>query len=109
MGIDEPVYASADSICDCQDWDGIWDLTVDLRMQSKTRAVATASFALFDGKRKDGLRTVKFKLVARDGAWRIHDICENFGGSAPWCLRKAMQDEIRTYNAHPEWKADSPK
>jgi hypothetical protein len=109
VATDEPAYANADLICDCQDRDGIWDLKVDVQMQSQTRALATATFALSDAKRKEDLRMVRFEMIAQDGAWRIHDVCEDFGDPSAWCLRKAMLDEIRTYKAHPEWKTKSPK
>lgn len=103
VGTDMPVYADGDVVCGCQDWDGIWDLKIDVRMQSTTRATADVSLTLAQPPVKENQRRLRFDLLARAGHWRIDDACD-LDQTETWCLRKAMQEEIRNYGAHPEWK-----
>ena len=62
----------------CQDWDGIWDLKIDIQMESPKRALATVSFALFAPKDRtdDSLSKLKITLVPEDGQWRIYNIVD---------------------------------
>ena len=47
LGPDEVGVLDGDPICSCQDWDGIWNLKIDLQPLSDGRAKAAVSFALF--------------------------------------------------------------
>jgi len=48
VGPNEVGVLDGDPICSCQDWDGIWDLKIDVQLESPGRALAKVSFALFD-------------------------------------------------------------
>ena len=73
-----------DPICDCQDYD-IRAVKLTVHMRGPGRADATAAF-----KNLGRAVTVRFDLVAVDGAWRIADIRNSGMGS----LKQALQDEI---------------
>lgn len=104
VGTDMPVYADADEICDCQDMDGIWNLDIRARLPGKDRAVATASFWIFNPatKQTDARRTVQLALRKEQGQWRIYDICDSDQTKAPFCMRAAIRKEIEDYTHHPE-------
>ncbi len=66
----------SDLFCACQEWDGLWILKKDLKMESSKQAQATVSFAIHapQGRPSDDLRTIQIKFVSEDGQWRIYDI-----------------------------------
>lgn len=97
MGSDMPVYGDADPICDCQDWEGIWQLRITVRMTGKATAEALASFALSDPRNgPEGHRSVRFQLVQEQGGWRIDEACAVREKSRPFCLCEEMKREIRS-------------
>lgn len=94
----------ADPVCACQDWNGIWKLLIDVRIETpnsdSARATAKVSFYLSDPKDnpKDSLRKLSIKLAAENGAWRIYDITDETDPTAPFALRKALQDDIAAHS-----------
>jgi hypothetical protein len=42
----------ADPICGCRDWDGIWDLKIDVMLETSQRATAKVSFFVFRRRKK---------------------------------------------------------
>jgi len=88
-----------DPVCSCQDWEGIWDLKIDVQLESLERARAKVSFALFnpkDGKKPD-LRVLKMTLSSQHGAWRIWDIVDNSDPKAPFALRDELNKDLAAY------------
>ncbi len=85
-----------DPICGCQDWDGIWDLKIDVQVETPQRAQANVSFALAppQNRPKDALRRLVMTLVPERGAWRIYDIRDESDPSAIVELRKLLQDDL---------------
>src|SRR5208337_2992845 len=49
-GPDNVPALDGDPICSCQDWEGIFDLKIDIQSPSPDRAEAAVSFALFPPK-----------------------------------------------------------
>jgi hypothetical protein len=100
---DGPPVAGSDPICGCQEWDGIWVLKMNLKMETPQRAQAVISFAIYAPKDRpsDDLRIYKFTLVPEHGQWRIYDILYMSDPvsepSAPKNLRKQLQEEINNY------------
>lgn len=92
----------ADPVCACQDWDGIWDLKIDVHLETPERAQAAVSFALSapKGRLKDALRKLAITLAVENGAWRIYDIVDITDPAAPFALRKALQQDIASHH-HP--------
>jgi hypothetical protein len=90
----------ADPVCGCQDWDGIWNLKIDIQMQDVSHATARVSFALNapGSAIKDHQRRILFTLVAENGAWRIWNIRDE-SGRQPFDIREALRDDIRTAKA----------
>ncbi|MGB6744328.1 MAG: DUF3828 domain-containing protein [Terracidiphilus sp.] len=88
-----------DPICACQDWDGIWDLKIDVHFDTPERAKAAVSFALSAPKDrpKDSLRKLEFTLAQENGEWRIYDIVDRSDPAAPFALRKALQADIDSH------------
>jgi hypothetical protein len=101
---DIPICCDADPLCDCQDWDGIWDLKIQVQMESPKRAEATVSFAMSapKGRAKDDLRRLRITLVPEGGQWRIYDILDQSGPDASSGLRAQIQKEIAYYARHPD-------
>jgi hypothetical protein len=89
-----------DPVCACQDWNGIWGFAVDVKMETPERATANVSFSLSDPKEsaKDGLRKLAITLGVENGGWRIYDIVDETDPSAPFALRKALQDDIAAHS-----------
>jgi hypothetical protein len=86
-----------DPICGCQDWDGIWDLKIDVHVETPQRARATVAFALAPPKDrpKDAQRKLEITLVPEHGAWRIYDILDESDPAASTpALRKLLQSDI---------------
>lgn len=75
-GADIPYAGDGDLICDCQDWEGIWVLHMDVKFENPQLAQVVVSFALYEPKNrpKDDLRIIKYSLVPEHGQWRIYDI-----------------------------------
>lgn len=90
----------ADPVCACQDWNGIWNLAIDVKIDAPDRATAKVSFYLADPKDnpKDSLRKLDITLAAENGAWRIYDIADQTDPTAPFALRKALKDDIASHS-----------
>jgi hypothetical protein len=87
-----------DPICACQDWKGIWNLKIEVHMETPKRAHANVSFSLAPPKSpsKDANRQLAITLVPVHGAWRIYDIEDDSDSSTTFGLRKLLQDDIDT-------------
>jgi hypothetical protein len=95
----EPGYAPAidwDPICGCQDMDGIWNLKIDVQLQSPQRAIADVSFALFDPKDRPTEEPSKLQitLVRENGGWRIWDILDKSDPKFTSSVRKLLEDDL---------------
>jgi hypothetical protein len=85
-----------DPICGCQDWDGIWDLNVEVTAESAQKAEANLSFSLRNPKfhDKDELRRLKITLVAEHSGWRIYDIVDESDPKMVFSMRKQLEDDL---------------
>jgi hypothetical protein len=99
VGDDIPIAVDADLLCDCQDWNGIYDLKIDIQPDGANRAWANVSFALSDDKHRksDSWRKLRFHLAAENGQWRIYDIFDGSGSEAQSGLRSKIQKELEFY------------
>ena len=90
----------ADPVCACQDWNGIWNLVIDVKIDAPDHATAKVTFYLADPKDnlKDSLRKLDIALAAENGAWRIYDIADQTDPTEPFALRKALRDDIASHN-----------
>lgn len=86
-----------DPVCSCQDWDGIFDLKIDVQPQESNRAVAAVSFALFKSGTKSDRRILSFTLAFENGGWRIYDILDNSDPKVPFALRAELKKDIAGY------------
>jgi hypothetical protein len=97
-GPDNAPAIDFDPICGCQDWDGIWDLQIDVHVESTPpqHTIAEVSFALAPPKDrpKDALRKLVITLVPEHGAWRIYDIRDESDPSSITELRKLLEDDL---------------
>ncbi len=93
---------NADPVCACQEWDGIWDLKIDVHIDGPERATAAVSFALSapQDRPKDASRKLSITLAVENGEWRIYDILDETDPTAPFALRKALQRDIVSHS-HP--------
>ena len=83
-----------DPVCGCQDWDGIFNLDIDIRLLNRDRADAAVSFSLFEPPSLPDKRSLVVTLVRERGQWRIYDILDRSDPKALFALRKALQKEI---------------
>ena len=97
-------YLDADPLCDCQDWDGIFNLKIHIQRESLTRAQAIVSFASSDGKNDgDSERKLRITLASERGQWRIYDILNLSQSPAPVGLRSGLEKDVQ------DLKRDSKK
>lgn len=97
IGPDEVGVLDGDPVCSCQDWEGIFDLNIAVRMLSNNRANAAVSFALFApkaGADRDR-RSLEMTLISGNGQWRIDNIIDRSNAKAPFDLRAELAKEIR--------------
>lgn len=86
----------ADPVCACQDWDGIWQLNIDVKMKPPGKAEADVSFSLSSPQSHttSASRRLHIKLISEHGGWRIDDIIDLTDPKIPYALRKALLDDI---------------
>ena len=94
-----PGYAPAidsDPICGCQDWDGIWNLKIDVQLESPRRAIANVSFALFNPKDRPEEEPGKLQLtlVKESSGWRIWDILDESDPKFTSSVRKLLERDL---------------
>lgn len=96
-----------DPICGCQDWDGIWNLKIDVHAESPERVLADVSFALAPPRNrpKDASRKLIVTLVPEHGAWRIYDIRDESDPVAITELRKLIEDDLASLRRNSAPKA----
>lgn len=97
VGPGEVGVLDGDPLCSCQDWDGIYDLKIDVQIGSDRRARAAVSFALFApkaGADRDA-RSLEIALVSQKGQWRIDNIVDRSVAKAPFDLRAELEKEIK--------------
>ncbi len=97
-GPNEVGVLDGDPICSCQDWEGIWDLKIDVQMLGKDEARASVTFALFApkaGANRD-FRSLDMILLRTGSQWRIDNILDKSDPKAPFDLRAELEKEIRT-------------
>lgn len=97
-GSDNVPAVEADPVCDCQDWSGVWDLKVDIQSIENDRAVVKVSFALSAPKNgtSNYVRRVTMTLAPENGQWRIWNLVDQSDPKAPFDVRKALTDDIRS-------------
>jgi hypothetical protein len=102
-GPDNVPVVDSDPICACQDWEGIWDLKIEIQMQGPNQALADVTFALSapNGRKKDDLRKLQFTLAPVRGQWRIYDIVDDSDPKAPFQLRKELEKDIASLSKSP--------
>src|ERR1035437_328502 len=92
-------FLDGDPLCDCQDWDGIFSLKIDIQLESPTRAQSIVSFALFEGQDRDSssVRKLKITLASERGQWRIYDILNLSQSAAPAGLRSELKKDVQDF------------
>jgi hypothetical protein len=93
-----------DPVCGCQDWNGIWDLKIDVQMmQDPNLALADVTFALSapTGRKKDDVRKLQFTLAPVRGQWRIYEILDESDPKQPFDLRKELEKDIDSHRKAP--------
>ncbi len=87
-----------DPLCSCQDWSGIFDQKISLRVQSAGSAKAAVSFAPFlqqDGADQDR-RSLEISLLSQGGQWRVDNILDKSDPKVPFDLREELKKQSRT-------------
>lgn len=110
VGPNEVGVLDGDPICGCQDWEGIWDFKITIRMEGDDRAKAAVSFALFAP--KDGIdsdpRSLEMALVRERAGWRIDNIVDKSDPKHPFDLRAELEKEIRDLEKSRQTKSCHP-
>lgn len=95
VGPGEVGVLDGDPLCGCQDWDGIYNLKIDVNVEDAGRADALVSFALFNPAKPQDRRSLEIALAQEKGAWRVFNVVDLSDPKAPFDLRKALEKEIR--------------
>ena len=92
-----------DPICGCQDWAGIWDLKIEVHVESPQAAKADVSFAVFNPKDgpADDTSKLRITLVKEHGEWRIYDILDRSDPKSTSSVRKLLEDDLASLWSHP--------
>lgn len=103
-GTDEPYAGDLDLICDCQEYDGIWELRMDVKMVNPKLALVTASFEIDDPKTraKGQTRIMRYTLVPEHGQWRIYDTLRLAPSPDGVSVRVGLQKDIAFYSTPPK-------
>jgi hypothetical protein len=109
-GTDKPYAADLDLICDCQEYQGVWNLKMDavvfndLPVVHKTQAYVIANFLIYPPNEAgfSETRIMEYILEPEDGHWKIYDSFNLLEGNAT--ARKWLTDEIKEYKAMIEAK-----
>ena len=109
-GPDNVGALDGDPLCSCQDWDGIFDLKIDVQLEDPGRAQAVVSFALEDAahRNRDSWRKLKLQLRAERGSWRIYDILDLSSGQPPFDVRNALISDIQAIQQSSKAKSGKP-
>jgi len=83
-----------DPLCGCQDWDGIYNLKIDMHESKAGRTEALVSFAVFKDVKPQDIRSLRITLAREKGAWRVFNVVDLSDPKAPFDLRKALEKEI---------------
>jgi hypothetical protein len=96
-GPDEVGMLDGGPICSCQDWSGIFDLKISLRVHKAGSARAAVSFALFpqQGGADQDRRSLEISLLSQGGQWRIDNILDKSDPKAPFDLRDKLKKQSR--------------
>jgi uncharacterized protein DUF3828 len=92
-----------DPICGCQDWAGIWDLKIDITLETPQRAIARATFWVnppsdqVEGSQKK----IEFTLIPERGEWRIYDILDKSDPKSTFSVRKLLENDLASLRSHP--------
>lgn len=97
----------ADPVCACQDWEGIWNLSINVKVQTPEHAEADVSFYLSapQSHPKDAFRRLQIKLTTEHGGWRIDDITDLTDSESPYALRKSLINDIELNHKAPQPKS----
>jgi len=95
VGPDNVGAIDADPVCACQDWGGIWNLEIVVKVEAPGHAEAAVSFSLSppQSHQKNASRSLSMKLVSEHGAWKIDDVIDLTDSKAPYALRKALVED----------------
>jgi hypothetical protein len=101
---DQAGALDGDPICSCQDWDGIYDLKIDVKPPTGRRTQASVGFYPSSPQQRTArdLRNLTFTLAAEPGQWRIYDILDRSDPSHPGALRQLLQQDIDTLSQAPK-------
>jgi hypothetical protein len=85
-----------DPMCGCQDWEGIWNLNIEIQVDSPEQVTANVSFALSDPRKKpaDATRKLQITLMTERGNWRIYDILDRSDPKSTASVRQLLQKDL---------------
>ena len=94
VGPDEVGVLDGDPLCSCQDWDGIFDLKIDVHEPKAGRAEAQVSFQLFKDAKPQDRRSLVITLTRENGEWRVWNAVDRSDANSVFDLRAALDKEI---------------
>ncbi|MBS1802502.1 MAG: DUF3828 domain-containing protein [Acidobacteria bacterium] len=99
VGPGEVGVLDGDPLCSCQDWDGIFNLKIDVREPKADRVEASVSFALSKNAKPQDRRSLMITLQLEKGAWRVWNVVDRSDAKAEFDLRSELQKEIASMHA----------
>ena len=97
LGSGEVGVLDGDPFCSCQDWDGTYDLRIEVGEVKEDTAEALVSFALFKNAKPQDMRSLMITLAQEKGAWRVWNVVDRSDAKAVFDLRGELKKEIREH------------
>jgi hypothetical protein len=94
VGPGEVGVLDSDPLCACQDWDGIFDLRIDMRQAKADHAEALVSFSVFKNAKPQHRSSLVITLATEKGAWRVWNVVDRSDPKFNFDLRRELQKEI---------------
>jgi hypothetical protein len=91
-----PAALDADIVCDCQEWQGFWVHSMEVKLEKPDRAIAVVTFEVEAPKNPStgDFRKMNYTLVTEHGEWRIYDI-ENMSRTLDSGQSRSLRDQIK--------------
>lgn len=90
-GPDQVGVLDGDPVCACQDWEGIYNLSIDLEPVDASHSSAHVHFSLSQGKDE---RNLDLDLVRERESWRIWNIVDRTDPKSVFDLRAALEKDL---------------
>lgn len=94
VGSEDIGVLDGDPLCSCQDWDGIYDLKMNMREPHAGKIEALVSFLVFKDAKPTDRRSLVITLAPEKGAWGVWNVVDRSDPKYVFDVRSELQKEI---------------